>query len=1213
MIISELFDAFQNAENIEETYNILEQYNHPTILIENIIDTIKAASFTEDEDQLLYQYLADGWMERYNESSTEPVLRRHIEELIQLALLLEDTDKIRLAAELTKNAGFYKRPTLSERWRKELSEIEDYSEMLRFFCIADSIADLDDNVTKELFSSYNYSVSDDEWKLLITSQLELKHVNLLERLYNVAGSAERFVKLSGMSWEQLTGQLESITDISKKYCVSAYILAAELRKAFDNDLSFTEQAERYAECGSIISANMTAYFAYNEFLRNSCISDRLTELLSALSPRPETAIHQSVIRLNMRCIDKCLDEELDITSFLECTRSVNIFNKDSRLKTITWEEMLDVSSDGFGTEKAAAQTFLDALFEQISDKKLLVYIFLNTYFGVFCDMKKFIFELADRGFDIAELFAEHPLWCTIIDVESNFRKLLIRVLRYDCSNITLISPFFKGILSRHDIIQIRIIGIGSRKDGERFIRTELVSLENEQDADMLISCIDDIMQELPEEIKEVKQRLEYIPGGSFYRYNSMSICVFGFIKTYKLITACKRLISAAVEKYGAESAIDIYMNSFLRTSLPLEVMCEMLYREHNISAGDLDMWLSEYQFGCQQRNYFDCSSAIVPSIMLNDKNGLPLPNGTQACDLINIHVYVKNTQLSYSAIPAEDTEKIYNPKYVHKHTEMKLKGCSEDINFALTRKFIIDQACDQAFSREIIGDLVRGLYLRISKCGFKNKNLVISFLNFFKAVNPFVSCINSEYRDASADKLYRKWHRVKPFVEEQYSHDEVYHKLLSLGLSYKNICYVYLNSPLRYEISVFDFMRDCLEDFITETTAIPEFRLLGCRNDDGTIRIAEVCGDNGYPAVITKCENVPEYKWFSFSPEYRLDGSIVLTDIKKHIQHPATLVVTSEESTNTFPTGELADRINEFFSEPEKRNHTDLYSVISEFSLADKAYIGDCFGENRIFARLDNTMSNVIIPLNISTSEEFELRSLGGFLHDKTKIYAMVPVLYFKNKMLMCIPTVKYDMDTDVEWETCRTENDVPLPSVKVSAGKYPYKTKVPNITNQFILTGGDMTLEDRIIATKNCLIRNQLNLSRIVAGYSESEVNSALKGFMITYLNKMLAPANFRFAKNSVVLCIASDDGYETVQASNRSGTNAVLLLRFMKYEQKIFYFSIEKAYVFDPEIAWQNVFSEDDIPDSAIEIENIFSDECDILIREKVLSEPEQEELLT
>lgn len=1204
MIIPELLDVFREAENTEKIYDTLAQYKQSEISIANIIDTVGESSLTDDKKQLLYQYLSDRWTERYNEALTNPTIHWHIEEYVHLAMLLEDTDKISFAAELTKNVGKIKKASLCEYWRKLLSEIKDYSKMLHYFCIVDTIADLDDNVMKELFTSYSYSVSDDEWRSLIRSQLDLKHIKLLERLYNVAGSPEHFVELSGMSYDQLTEYLENITDVSDIYSVSAYILAAELHKYFDSDFSFMEQAGRYVECNDTISTNMTAYYTYNEFLRRGCIPERLKTILSGLSPRHETMLHQSVVRLNIRCIDKCLDEELDITGFLECTRSVNSFADDSRLKTISWDEMLDVSTDGFGTEKSAAQARLDILFDQISDKKLLVYIFLNTYLGVFCDMKDFIFKLADSGFDIGELFAEHTLRSAVNDVEPKFRKLIIRILRYNCSNITTHSPVFKGLITRHDIIQIRIIGIGYRKDGERFIRIMIDSLQNEYNEETLILCIEEILKDLPEEIRDVKYRLCRIPVGWLYKYSLISMCLFGFNRTYKLITACKSLVSAAAEKYGAEATINMYMNSFLRTSLPVEFLCEILYKEFNTSAEDIDMWLSEYQFICQRKFFYDLSYAIVAGVILNDKNGLLLPKGTKNCDLINIHVYEKNSDLAFSAIPVEDIEKSDNPKYVHKFTEMKLKGCSENIDFSLGRKFIIDQASDQAFAKEIIADLVKGLYLRITKCGYKNKSAAVDYLKYFNAVNPFATRANSEYRDASADKTYRKWHRVKPFVEEQYSHNEVYRKLLTLGLPYKDICYIYLNSPLKYEISVFDLMRECLEGFITDNTAVPEFRLLGYKNYDGTIRIAEVRSDNGYPAVITNCDISSEYKWFSFSPEYRLDGSIALTDIKKHIQDPYTLKVTSEELTDTFPVKELRKAVTEFFNDPAARQNTDLYSIFNDFSLENNAYIGDCFGEYRIFARLTPVGIDGIIPLNVSNNEGSELRSIGGFAPDKSKIYAMVPVFYSKDKKLLCVPTAKYDESTETEWENCFTENDVPLQPIGFSLGKYPYTCKVPDITKQFIILTEGMSLEKRFNALLECRFRCQLNLSKTAALYDDDEVNNILKGLVVTYSTKLLRSLSYCFGKALFNICLASEDGYQEVHINNAGKTDAVLLLNFMKYEQKNFYFTIEKAYYFDPDIPWHTITSEEDIPDSAVEIEDLYSEEHNIIIPKQIES---------
>ncbi len=1196
MIIQENSNALQSAENTEEKYNLLTQHYRQGASIKDITDTVSALPLAADEKKELYRHLAEMWMERFNEQQ-DTVTRKAIEEYIRLSLLLEDTDRISFAAELTKNIGKINRITLFDYWRKELSEVKDYSKMIRFFCAADAVAHLDDNVMKELFYSYNYGVSDEEWKLLITTELNLKHVKLLERLYNVAGGAERFTELSGMSWEQLAEQLESTTNVSKIYMVSAYILAAKVRKAFDSEFSYTGQAERYVQYGGSVMANMTAYFAYNEFLSSGHISERLTELLSGLSPHYDTNIHHNVIRLNMRCIDKCIDEGLDIRSFLECTRNVNLFAKDSHLRSISWNEMLDISADGFGTEKAAAQANLDMLFDQISDKKLLVYIFLNTYYGAFCDMKDFIFALSDSGEDVAALFADHPLWGLVSNVDTRFRILTVNILRYNCSNMTIISPYFKGIIGRNDDLQIRITGIGTRKGGIRYIRSEIASIKQEYDEQAFISCIKDILSDIPDDFQDVKKMLWQVPHGWSYRYNSIFSCTFGFSKTYRLITACKELISAVAEKFDAESAINMYMNCFMRISIPLNVVCGILSEQHSASTEELALWLSEYQFdGMVKKGHDNDQEYFSPSAMLVEKPGLPIYQTVNENGRIYIEVTDSYSGIKLSASPAEDTERSDNPKYVHKFTEIRIKACSENIDIVLARKDIIDQACDQAFARNICGDLVKGLYLRLTKCSFKNRSAVMKFMNYFAAVNPFASSIDSGYREQSADKMYRKWQRIKPFVEDQYSHTAVFQNLLSLGLPYNDMCYIYLNSPLKYEIPVFDFLRKCIEGFITDNTAVPEFRLLGHRDAYGTIRIAEVCGDSGYPAVITNCVNVPESDWFSFLPEYRLDGSIALTDVKKYIQDPSSLQVMREEYTNTFPAVELKNRISEFFTDPAVRHSTDLYSVISGSSLSAHAYIGDCFGEYRIFARLGAFHTGEVAPLNVSTGENFVLESLGGFPIDKEKIYAMVPVFYRTDKKLLCVATAKYDDSTDIQWERCYTENDVPLPPTRISLGKNPYRMKLPNFTNQFIITNRNTTLENRIAAAMDCLMRGQLNLSKIVAQHSESEVNAALNGLILTYSSKQLSAFNFHFDKSAIVICRTSEEGDQKLSISN-SGTDAILLLRFMRYEQKKFYFTIEKAYMHDPDISWHRISSEEDIPHSAKEIENIFSDEYDII----------------
>ena len=105
MIIPELLDVFREAENTEKIYDTLAQYKQSEISIANIIDTVGESSLTDDKKQLLYQYLSDRWTERYNEALTNPTIHWHIEEYVHLAMLLEDTDKISFAAELTKNVG----------------------------------------------------------------------------------------------------------------------------------------------------------------------------------------------------------------------------------------------------------------------------------------------------------------------------------------------------------------------------------------------------------------------------------------------------------------------------------------------------------------------------------------------------------------------------------------------------------------------------------------------------------------------------------------------------------------------------------------------------------------------------------------------------------------------------------------------------------------------------------------------------------------------------------------------------------------------------------------------------------------------------------------------------------------------------------------------------------------------------------------------------
>ncbi len=1213
-ILEGLTEALCNAPDTVEQCAILTRLLRNETTFSDIIETIVSAPLSETEKTPLYRHLAAKWMERHKTVKTTGVNRKHIVEYIQLSLLLDDEEMLSFAAQLTKAAGKISRAKLFSEWRKCLAVVDDYSKLIRYVCLVDEIAVLDDAATRELFTSYSYSVDDKEWSKLLTLELRLKHYMLLERLFSVAGSAERFVQLAGLPWEEIVAQLESAEDVSEIYMVAAFMLAAELRIAFSGEgLNYSQQVERFSGRHDMLAVNMTAYYAYSEFLHRGSISNETAELLKPLVPRYDTELHRNLIRLNIRCVEKCLDEGLDIRTFLEQTEPVNVFAQDSHIRSITWEETLDVSNDGFGTEKSSAQAEMDALFDIISDRKLLVYVFLNTHYGLFCDMIEFVFRLSESGEDIRALFSEYPLTSHVYDVEPLTRMIVIKILRHNCANITVMSPSFKGTIARHDYVKVRIVGTGLRRSGKKFIKCELASVQTEYDEEALLSCIDGLMEALPEEPFEIKQKLWLVPNGWSYRYNAIFACIFSFSKTFRLITACTKLVSCLAEKFDVETVLEIYMNTFLRTSMPFEQMCGILCEAHSLGAEELDLLLSQYTFsGIIRTDFTDNSKIFTPCAMLVAKHGLPLGSPMEKNGLAMIHASLDGERLILSAEPADEAEKGDSPKFVHKYTQLKLKSCSNDINTALTRPDIIAQAAEHFFPDFIYTDLVKGLYLRLTKCTFKNNKAIIRLLKYFDAVNPFADRDLFEYSRPEENKKRKIWQNIRPYLEDQFTQQEIFSAFFACGLSYQDMCFVYLNSPLRYEISIFDFLRECIEGFITENTAASELRLTGRRNSDNSVSILDICGEDGAPAVMTNCTDLPQHEWFTFLPEYHLDGTISIIDAQKYTHDEVSLSIIKTEEAHIIPAKQLEELFTRYFTDPSVRYSTDLYTIVDNLKPRNRTYIGDALGEFRVFARMDRLSgSRGIVPLNVGVNKTHSFEAIEGFFASTSHVYAFVPVFYFLDKRMMFMPVAKYEDDPDVVWENCLTESDVPLTPTRVCIGKRPYKEKTVEHTKQFLDTNCNLEAQELVRAAQKCRLSLALNISSLMSRYTEREINSALDGLRLTYFSRPKKFVNFKFDHSALVFCLPCEGGFEEVRLSLKMQTDAVLIMRFLKYENELYYFTLERAYQFDYDVAWHHIMSLEDIPANAQELDDPFSDKYDIIDRSEELPQTEETEV--
>lgn len=1193
--LQELNEAMRTDAPFEKKEELINSAFSEGMELKEIAKAVEASAVCcEDEKQRIYSHLISLWMDRYESHYLETLSRKHIKEYIHLAVLLDEPgEHLIRAAEFTRTSGKASKEEYCGKWRKMFSRIHDYNRMVRLFCIVDERAFLDDKIMKELFTAYNYTAGEKEWAQLIATEFKLKHVALLERLYKVAGSAEHFVELSGQPWEQIVEQLEAMDMRSRRYVVTARLIAEDIRIAFQKDTySYEQRIEYYLTQSSLLTANLASYLAHRYFLEHGTLNEEIKGLIDISDGFYEKKLHSSVIRLHISCVDKCLREGIDIVGFINDTKSVNMFAKDSRLKALKWQEKLDSGDDGFAAEKAHAEERLAELLDTMTDSRLLTCIYFNTYFGAFCDLKDFISALNDRGEDIRELFSEYPLFCRVYNLDPKFRKVVAKILRYNCNNISMVSVRFRGVISRHNIISVRITGITSRCGGELSIQAELVSPEFEYDEEKLIACLEGISADCPDEPFDVKGRLIYVPWGWSYRYNSIDSCLFGFVKTFRLITACKEFVSLMAERFGAEAALDIFMESFLRVSMPIEVLCTLLTEKHGASAEELDTWLSEYQFDGSVREDQNTSQFFfMPASVLMSGTGFPYSGSERGFGRARLGVIASDAGVTVVAHPISDTEKSYNPRFVHKNAEVKIMDCSEKIDTSLGRKEIIDQAAGQWFYDEVYVAFIRGLFLRIMKCGFKRRRAVVQFLNYFEAVNEF-AYRSSIYSSENADRIYARWQRVKVFVEEDYDITSVISAFFSLGLTYGEMCFVYLNSPLRYEISLSDFLRECIEDFVTENTAVPQMRLLGRRVDEHTFMVADIRDETGEQPVISVRDDILEFEWFTFLPEFDLSGALRPVDITKCVLDVPLFIKPSNSVFTDLLKKEITQAIERYFTNEELRNSSDLYTEIAEQRAAAHTYIGDMVGEYRIFVRLIKEMNEVsVVPLNVSFPQDKTLTTTGGFIVEPKSVYSMVPVFWNADGELMLMPVARYKDRSDIAWEGCFKESDIPYAPKGVCIGRHPYSIKKLDYIEQIIAMYKEKELAEIIDIIKRSKFRCTVHMNKLLKYWREDEINECLKDITVLFFNKNKATANYRFDITSVRLLLPCDEGSKAVSISPKTKINAVLLMRFAGCDQGTFSFSLEKAYRYDGDISW-NLFTEiSEIPPEAEELADVLS----------------------
>lgn len=1190
LAISVLLEKLNDCHEYERNVDAIANFYLDNWPLSRIAETVGASVLTQDEKERLYDYLFSLTEVYRNKQTDMPSDLTALYEYINLIFASDRIEQeLSYAIQLTKACMNEKsRVKISDLWRKAIATVADYNQMLSVFRRVDEQADLVDSVTRELFTAYHFNVDPQEMRRLISVEIRLSHIHLIERLVKCVGSTADFIRISGMESDVLAHE------ISHMHCsydtrITAHIIAAEILIASkENTFDFDALAADYSmNPDREIALNLTAFTAYYSFLLHGCLSERIRYVLKRFDKSLRCKTMPQVIRLYIRCVEKCIAEHLDIRQFIEDTAGVNLFKAESDLEPLDWKQINSMDEDGFHAERAAADRRLEALCAKYHDASLLCYVFMNTHFGAFCNLKRLGEILLQRGEDVGALLYEYPISANVINIDSKNKCITVHARKYNIDNIKLQVRNFRGLIFHYRFLEYRITEFRERmfQAGKRFsFSIELIPLEGFAETEIL-NYIARAASAVEKGIFPVTEALSGFPNAEEYHFSRAEQNLFGGYKSFRIITACKELVQAICQTCGAEAAFETYMNSFLRLFCPIEEVCGILKQAAEITNDALNELLRGYTYS--GRGWKTDESVIfrTNAVMFN---AFPVLNALPQHDYRCTLEADESDPVVLTAVSVKETDLSSDAETIRTYVRAKLKAGSENTNTNVDPQKIEQAETDYFYAADYI-NFINGFFVR---CLNRDISLsaVCRYLQIYAPINPF------DYK-----RYYRKeWYRV--FIRTQWpllwnaiggekNFNAAKERLLDSDALFDEICYIFMNSPLRLVFELSEFLKECLENFVTESTLSPKLRLV-C---DNTIK-----GNPVYPTLyefgklgdrLTLPSGMDEYDWFSFEIDMNLDGTMVAVGLEPLMVKPIQTNMPNLER-KAFPP--VYPTVAAFFENPEHRLRKSLNLALIEIINSQSKgalCVADHFDEQRVFGKVYYIGKHAYLnPLNVYKNSKsiFKIQT-GDVLLDTEAVYAMIPMNLSSKSCLYLLPAAQYFDDGRTDWKNCIKESDVQSKPVRTAFPEMIQRYHATDFSKSIYDGNADVTVKQYIARIRSCALQVMFSIPNLLdvfygdAEKSEQDINDAMKDFVvfvrkttkITVLNSLMRRQNLLF-------CVERNGAWMRVEINERS--DMVFALRFADYRNGRFWFAVEDVYEYDSDIPWYLFRSLSDIPEHAI-----------------------------
>ena len=1176
-----LFDVIDTSQDYEENIETVERLHLRKNSLELIAAHIKENNLSKEEKEKIFDYILSLSNVYHKEKSNACVYVDDLYQYIRLIFTIDYVEReMERAIRVSKACmNMQTRVKISIYWRDALEMVEDYNYKLKLFVYLEKELELDEETMCELFVSYHYCTDEAQMKELLQTEVELGHIFVLQRLAECMGGYETILSYLNVTKAEFVALLKETEYTSSKAELTANIIAYELQDCKEYDV-LTKQ---YFEHKSIaVSLNLVSLSAYRYFLEYGEFTPEIKQILQQFDYNLRIKLDIRVVRAYIQCVNKCLKEDLDIEAFIEDTAKISVFKAESNLLSLEWDERQLLAEEEHAEQK------LRDLYECYSDKKFLCYLFMNTHFGVLCDFK-ILGELLYRDHEnIKSLLGSYVIRGFVRYVNSAHGNITVKSTRYNMDNANHHVNFYRGVLYRGCPVEYRIVGIERnkmQKGSPIAFKIQLVTLDS-YESEAIIQYIRNASNAIPMGTKVVLEALQQFPNGDKYQYRYANECIYRYERDDKVLEAIEVFFKKASERFTVEEILYLYMNSFIRIWYSIVNICHTLRNMRVCTMDEINDLLQKYRVWGRKKIMpngqviFRTSNVCSPNVYLENES--ECEEETFWC---HFAIRIANGKVKIMATPVVEKE-FYSKKQVYEFVKTKLAGAHQKKKLITNNKKVIHQAKTFMFTKLDYMNLVKGFF---NACFSERTDLqeILEYLHYFAPINIFSyqNGVNDSWARGYAKTI---WNTAKK--EANYAEWALHAKnrILKSGESFGKICYIYMNSPLRYEFSLKQFLMECLENFLIESTVQPCLRLVGCSRNPVTLYGISGFGEHN------KRINIPiaahKYEYFSFELDMDWDGTATAVSVEPYDMKPIERTPLSRNAL--VPLEEKKLKIQEFFEDSSVRLNRFIDHVLDEILQTDNAsFLEDICKEYRIYGTFSRMDSDYFTPLNVQSSRITALKILrAGMEVQEGYVYEMVLFEFRESKKVHLLPVAKYENVPGLDWKNYIRESDVPIEPIEKDFREIiRYQSILADCHAHLLREEPEATLAQHMKRIMDCKHSFLISISNLVRDYyeerevDETEINEALKNLVI-FVKKQRTLHTFNYGLSGKYMTYFKKEKEEVVQVQFSKTYDAVFAMRFMGYdkneEKKRFHFMIEECYEDDETIPWALYKDISDVP---------------------------------